>query len=233
MRGEFVHKSVETSLTELDDVKGYVEGYANTYNVKDSHGDISSPQSFLKTVQERAKIIKVYLNHDDNLLIGVPTFMDATDPVGLKTGTQFNMKTALGRDAFYDVKFLVDNGFEAGMSIGAWVMKRNSKNRAIVEEYRLKEYSFLTKEQSNRTSLVTSLKSIKEPNELMDLLTKMYNLPYSDERLIQLEKILKSLDEEPSGEGVASPINETTSTVEPTVSSKSIFELLALKKWQN
>lgn len=233
MRGEYVQKSVETSLTELDDVKGYVEGYANTYNVKDSQGDISSPQSFLKTVQERAKIIKVYLNHNDNLLIGVPTFMDATDPVGLKTGTQFNMKTALGRDAFFDVKFLVDNGFEAGMSIGGWVMKRNSKNRAIVEEYRLKEYSFLTKEQSNRTSIVTSLKSAKEPNELMDLLTKMYNLPYSDARLIQLEKILKSLDEEPSGEGVASPIDETTSTVEPTVSSKSIFELLALKKWQN
>src|SRR5690606_26933816 len=137
-------------------------------------------------------------------------------PVGLKTGTQFNMKTALGRDAFFDVKFLVDNGFEAGMSIGAWVMKRNSKNRAIVEEYRLKEYSFLTKEQSNRTSLVTSLKSAKEPNELMDLLTKMYNLPYSDDRLIQLEKILKSLDEEPSGEELIIPTDETTSTVEPT-----------------
>lgn len=233
MRGEFVHKSVETNLTELDDIKGYVEGYANTYNVKDSHGDISSPQSFLKTVQERAKIIKVYLNHDDNQLIGVPSFMDATDPIGLKTGTQFNMKTALGRDAFYDVKFLVDNGFEAGMSIGAWVMKRNGKNKAIVEEYRLKEYSFLTKEQSNRTSLVTSLKSVKDPNELMDLLTKMYNLPYSDARLIQLEQILKSLDEKPSGEGVANPTDETTSTIEPTVSNKSIFEILAQRKWQN
>lgn len=233
MRSEFVHKSVETNLTELDDIKGYVEGYANTYNVKDSHGDISSPQSFLKTVQERAKIVKVYLNHDDNQLVGVPSLMDASDPIGLKTGTQFNMKTALGRDAFFDVKFLVDNGFEAGMSIGAWVMKRNGKNKSVVEEYRLKEYSFLTKEQSNRTSLVTSLKSVKEPNELMGLLTNMYNLPYSDAKLIQLEQILKSLDEKPSGEGVAIPIDETTSTIEPTVSNKSIFEILAQRKCQN
>lgn len=227
---EFLQKSISTNLSELDDVKGYVEGYANTYNLKDSHGDISSPDSFLKTVNERAKIIKVYLNHDDNQLIGVPAFIDAKDPIGLKTGTQFNMKTNLGRDAFYDVKFLVDNGFEAGMSIGAWIMKRNGKNKSIVEEYRLKEYSFLTKEQSNRTSLVTALKSADSPSELMGLLTKMFNLPYSDERLKQIESILKSLDEEPSGESVANSTDETTSTDEPTDrGNKSIFELIALK----
>lgn len=226
---EYLRKSVSTTLSELDDAKGYVEGYANTYNVKDSHGDISSPDSFLKTVTERQKVIKVYLNHDDNLMIGVPSFMDPRDPIGLKTGTQFNMKTNLGRDAFYDVKFLVDNGFEAGMSIGAWVMKRNGKNKAIVEEYRLKEYSFLTKEQSNRTSLVTALKSAESPSELMGLLTKMFNLPYSDDRLKQIEQILKSLDEEPSDEGVASPTNETTLADEPTV-NKTFFQILTAKQ---
>lgn len=227
---EFVRKSVETNLTELDDVKGYVEGYANTYNVKDSHGDISSPQSFLKTVQERAKIIKVYLNHDDNILVGVPSFMDATDPVGLRTGTQFNMKTSIGRDAFFDVKFLVDNGFEAGMSIGAWVMKRNGKNKAIVEEYRLKEYSFLTKEQSNRTSLVTALKSAESPSEIMSLVTKLYNLPYSDERLKQLESVLKSLETKPNGEGLANPTDGTTLQNDEPIATKSFFEILTLKQ---
>jgi len=225
---EFVRKSVSTQLTELDDLKGYVEGYANTYNEKDSHGDISSPSSFIKTVTERAKIVKVYLNHDDNLLVGVPTHMDATNPIGLKTGTQFNMSTPVGKNAFLDVKFLVDNGFEAGMSIGAWVMKRNGKNKAIVEEYRLKEYSFLTKEQSNRTSLVTALKSADSPDELMSLVTKLYNLPYSDERLRQLEIILKSLDEKPSGEGVITPTDETTLADKPTV-NKSIFQIITLK----
>lgn len=227
---EFVRKSVETNLTELDDIKGYVEGYANTYNVKDSHGDISSPQSFLKTVQERAKIIKVYLNHDDNILVGVPSFMDATDPVGLRTGTQFNMKTSIGRDAFFDVKFLVDNGFEAGMSIGAWVMKRNGKNKAIVEEYRLKEYSFLTKEQSNRTSLVTALKSAESPSEIMSLVTKLYNLPYSDERLKQLESVLKSLETKPNGEDLANPTDGTTLQNDEPIATKSFFEILTLKQ---
>ncbi|MGJ1499615.1 HK97 family phage prohead protease [Sphingobacterium spiritivorum] len=226
--GEFIQKSISTNLSELDDSKGYVEGYANTYNIKDSHGDISSPDSFLKTVKERSKIIKVYLNHDDNLMVGVPSMLNANDPIGLKTGTQFNMKTNLGRDAFYDVKFLVDNGFEAGMSIGAWVIKRNGKNTSIVEEYRLKEYSFLTKEQSNRTSLVTALKSADSPSELMGLLTKMFNLPYSDERLKQIELILKSLDEEPSGESVANSIDETTLTDKPTV-NKSFFQILTSK----
>lgn len=223
---EFVRKSVATNLTELDDLKGYVEGYANTYNEKDSHGDISSPVSFLKTVSERAKIVKVYSNHDDNLLVGVPVFMDAADPIGLKTGTQFNMSTPVGKNAFLDVKFLVDNGYEAGMSIGAWIVKRNATNKAIVDEYKLKEYSFLTKEQSNRSSLVTALKSAESPNELMTLLTKMFNLPYSDERLKQIEIILKSLDDKPSGEDLANPTDETTLKDEPTMSNKSFFQIL-------
>lgn len=220
---EFVQKSVSTNLTELDNLKGYVEGYANTYNEKDSHGDISSPASFIKTVSERSKIVKVYSNHDDNLLVGVPVLMDPFDPIGLKTGTQFNMSTPVGKNAFLDVKFLVDNGYEAGMSIGAWVMKRNGKNKSIVEEYKLKEYSFLTKEQSNRTSLVTALKSAETPSELMSLITKMYDLPYSDERLKQLEIVLKSLDEKPNGEGLIAPIDGTTLKDEPTMSNKSFF----------
>lgn len=223
---EFVRKDMLSSLTELDDIKGYVEGYANTYNLKDSHGDISDPRSFIKTVAERSKIIKVYLNHDDNLLIGVPTFMDATDPIGLKTGTQFNMKTALGRDAFFDVKFLLDNGYEAGMSIGAWITKRAENNKAVVLEYKLKEYSFLTKEQSNRTSLATAFKSAESNSELMDMVVKLYNLPYSDERMKQLEIVLKSLDKEPSGAGII-PIDETTPKSEP-INNKSIYEILTL-----
>lgn len=231
---KLIIKTAFGELHDIDEAKGYVEAYANVYNVKDSHGDISMPGSFKKTVEERKNQIKVYKNHNDNILVGVPVFMDADDPYGLKTGTQFNMKTDAGRDTFNDVVFLIQQGKDAGVSIGTWITKRDPRNKASVLEQRLKEYSFLTKDPSNGLSLATSFKSEEgAPEDYIELLNKMINLPYSDERKRIIENTLKSLETKPSGEDLANPIDETTlQNEEPTV-SKSIFELIALKQCQN
>jgi uncharacterized protein len=186
-------KDFQSEVKDLDETLGYVKAYANAYNNEDSDGDISLPGSFIKTVGESFKKLRVYKNHDTTLMVGVPREIDAQDPYGLMTGTQFNMNTSLGKDMFNDVKMVVDNKQDADLSIGYRVIRRDEKNRKAIKEYGLREYSFLTSWGANPLATVTGLKDANSVGKLIDHLTKMYNLPYSDERLIKVETILKSL----------------------------------------
>lgn len=212
---EELQKKFASQVKGLDDAQGVVEAFANAYNNEDSDGDISHPTSFVKTVAEGLKKIRVLKNHDPSLMIGVPKEIDPADAYGLKTVTQFNMNTALGRDMYHDVKLITDNNQEADLSIGYRVVRRDQKNTKIIMEYKLREYSFLTAWGANSMAIATGVKSIKDIPALMDHLTKMYNLPYSDTRLIQVENILKALTFAP---------DNSTQTVEPQ--AKSIFSLI-------
>lgn len=219
---EFLNKSIQAEIKDFDDQQGIVDGYLNVYNIKDSHGDISDPVSFVKTISDRFSKIRVHKNHDDSIIVGVPKSLDATDQYGLRGVTKFQMHTPAGKDAYYDVKLIHDNGQSADISIGAWVVKRDPKNKSRVLEYKMKEYSFLTTEGSNSLSRVLSVKNMNAmPDEVVQYLTKMYNIPYSDERLRELEIILKSLISEPSLEK-----QDITPEIEP-IKIKSIFELLS------
>lgn len=188
-------KDHNSEIKELDDKKGYVEAIANAYNNEDSDGDISHPGSFMKTVSEGRKKLRVYKNHDTRLLIGVPKELRPEHPDGLFTGTQFNMETDLGKDMFNDIKLIHSNGQEADLSIGYQVVRRDQKNSKIITEYNLREYSFLTSWGANPNAVVLGAKS--SASDIIDHLTKMYNLPYSDSRLMEVEKILKSLTTAP------------------------------------
>lgn len=191
-------KDINSEIKELDDKAGYVEAIANAYNNEDSDGDISHPTSFIKTVAEGRKKLRVYKNHDTTLLVGVPKELRPEHPDGLFTGTQFNMDTSLGRDMFNDVKLIHSNNQEADLSIGYSVVRRDQKNSKIITEYKLREYSFLTSWGANPNAVALGVKNIKSTEQLIEHLTKMYNLPYSDERLIKVESILKSLTIAPS-----------------------------------
>ena len=124
--------------------EGILSGYANVYNIEDLQGDISRPGSFVKTVSENLKSMKIYRNHDAKKFVGVPVKLDAYDPHGLYLEAKIIMDTQLGKDTYHETKFLFENGFEAGFSIGGWVMKRDKDNRKIVTEYKLDEISILT-----------------------------------------------------------------------------------------
>lgn len=211
-----IYKTSAIELKEFDETLGYVEAYANVYNIKDSHNDVSLPGSFLKTVKEQSGRIFVYRNHDDNLLAGVPKLINADDPYGLFTGTQFNMGTDVGKNTFLDVKFMHDNGVPPPVSVAVYIKQRKGQN---ISEQRLKEYSFLTKAQSNPLSFALSVKNEDDNVDIMQLVTKMYNLPYTDKRLQELELLLKSLTDEPA--------DVDTQKDEPT--TKSFFTTLILK----
>jgi HK97 family phage prohead protease len=191
-------KQLSYDLKELDEKKGVVTAYANAYNFKDSDGDISAFGSFDKTVSENFKRIRVLKDHNPTMMIGVPLIIDTKDTYGLLTTSQFNMNKDLGRDMFQDVKLMHENNLNAELSIGYKVLQRDQKNKSIINEYKLMEYSFLSSWGANELSTVQGIKSIQSHYGIMELIQKAYNLDYSDNRLRELETILKALSNEPS-----------------------------------
>lgn len=191
-------KQISYDLKDLDEEKGVVLAYANAYNNKDSDGDSSAYGSFDKTVGESFKRIRVLKDHNPTIMVGVPLKIDTKDSFGLLTTTQFNMKKDVGRDMFTDVKLMHENGLNAELSIGYKVVQRDTRNKSIITEYMLREYSFLSSWGANELSTVQGIKSIKSVYGILELIEKSYNLNYSDSRLRQIETLLKSLSNEPS-----------------------------------
>ena len=224
---DLVYKSL-SELKDIDIATGVIKGYANVYNVKDSDDDISMIGSFAKTVGERGKKIKIFKNHTPQL-VGVPLELDIADTYGLGLTAKMLMDTDAGKDAFYEVKFLIENGFESGMSIGGWVMKRGTKNRSEVLEYRLKEISVLTtSEPANEFSLISAVKAVKElstptQEEFWRVIEKAYNERFSDNVLKSLENFMLLKDNEPSGSTL-----ETTQSDEPSQSINIIQNIYKL-----
>ena len=215
-------KQLSYDLKELDETKGVIVAYANTYNFKDSDGDISAYGSFDKTVTENFKRIRVLKDHNPTMMIGVPLSIDTKDSYGLLTTSQFNMNKALSKDMFTDIKLMHETGLNAELSIGYKVMQRDQKDKSIIKEYKLMEYSFLSSWGANQLSTVQDIKSIKSHYGIMELIEKSYNLNYSDARLKQIENLLKSLNKKPS--------DDDTLELEPIMNTiKSFTNNLILK----
>lgn len=194
-----MYKQTSHEIKDIDD-KGIVQAYANVYNIEDSDGDISAQGSFRKTVQEQRKRIRVLKDHNPTQTLGVPVEMNADDPKGLMTVTQFNMKKSLAKDMFTDIKLYMEHGLNAELSIGYEVQKRDEDDPRIIEEYKLYEYSFLTGWAANELSTVTGLKNVKSHYGILELITKAYDMDYSDGRLKQIEQLLIALSNEPEPE---------------------------------
>ena len=216
-------KQLSYSLKDLDETKGVVTAYANTYNFKDSDGDISAYGSFDKTVTENFKRIRVLKDHNPTMMVGVPLVIDTKDSYGLLTTTQFNLNKPLGKDLFTDIQLMHSSGLNAELSIGYKVMQRDVKNKSIIKEYKLMEYSFLSSWGANELSTVQGIKGIQSHYGIMELVQKAYNLDYSDNRLRQIETLLKSLSNEPSE---TDTLNEQPIILE---SLKSLTQSLNLK----
>lgn len=202
-------KGLSIDVKDLDESKGIVVAYANAYNFKDSDGDISAYGSFNKTISEQRKRIRVLKDHNKLISLGVPLELDAKDTYGLLTKTKFNLSKEVSRDMFSDIKLMTENDLNAELSIGYNVMDRDKKNKSIITEYKLMEYSFLTSWGANQLSTVQGIKSLENHYGIVELIEKSYNLDYSDTRLKQIETILKTLSDK-------KPSNKTdTSNAEP------------------
>lgn len=196
---EVLTKDFSQEVKDIDEKKGIVVAYANVYGNKDYDGDISAQGSFTKTISEGIKKLRVLKNHDTRLKLGVPLSVDATDPYGLLTTSQFNLQKSLAKDTFTDIQLELSNGQQSDLSIGYVPVKRDEKNKSIITEYKLHEYSFLDAWGANPLAIALDAKSIsqltdKEIIENIDLLVKMYNANYSDGKLAAIENALVTLD---------------------------------------
>lgn len=203
-------KQASFDIKDLDESKGIVKAYANAYDYRDDDGDISAKGSFNKTVKENFKRIRVLKDHNSTISLGVPLEIDAKDPYGLLTTTKFNLKKEVSRDMFTDILLMKEHGLNAELSIGYSVQKRDEKNKDIITEYKLYEYSFLTSWAANELSTVQDIKSVKSVQGILELIEKAYNLDYSDPRLRKFETLLKALSNK-------EPLQSNTPKDEPLI----------------
>lgn len=217
-------KQYSYGIKDFDEKQGIVKAYGNAYDFKDSDGDISAKGSFVKTVSENKKRIRVLKDHIPTISLGIPLELDTQDSYGLLTVTKFNLQKEVSRDMFTDIQLMKENDLNAELSIGYEIAKRDEKNRSIITEYKLWEYSFLTSWAANEMATVQDIKNIKSCYGIMELLTKAYNLPYSDTRLSQIEKILKSLDDN-------EPLKINTLDSEPTDEQIKQTLINSFKQW--
>ena len=186
-------KQIAYDIKDFDEKQGIVQAYANAYDFKDSDGDISAKGSFNKTVKDNFKRIRVLKDHNPTISLGVPLELNPDDNYGLLTTTKFNLAKEVSRDMFTDIQLMKDNGLNAELSIGYNVIQRDEKNKSIIKEYKLFEYSFLTSWAANELSTVQGIKSIENHYGILSLIEKAYDLKYSDTRLKQIETILIAL----------------------------------------
>ena len=189
-----LYKHFTRQVKDLDSKEGVVVAYANYYNNEDSDGDISVPGSFKRSVNNNLHKIRVFKDHDRYTVLGVPIEINADDQTGLLTTTKFNMQKEVSRDMFTDIQLMMEHGQEADLSVGVIPVQRDENDRRKVKEWKLKEYSFLSSWGANSMATVQQIKQGKPVEEIIALITKAYDMDYSDSRLKEIETILKTLD---------------------------------------
>lgn len=236
MERKIEHKLFQSKVQDVDEEKGIVINYDNAFNKLDSDKDISRKGAFTKTLKENVNRMKWFMNHNSNLLLGVP-FIEGSkeDDTGLLSYNRINLQKEIGRDILSDYKLFKEYDRTLEHSIGYEVM--NSKPYDIGDgkqgrellEIKLWEKSTLTSWGANEFTPLVDIKSMKDINSILEILNKMFteNYNYSDERKKQAEALIKQI-ESLSKEGPG----ETTLVVEPTIDNKTILEtiLKALKQ---
>ena len=208
---ELQTKALSGDIEDIDE-KGVVTMYVNAFGNVDSDGDISQKGAFTKTISEQFRRMKHLYRHNADLQIGLPIEMKQDD-FGLLVRSELNLKKPIAMDVYTDYHQAKRLDRPMEHSIGFKVKKRDTKNRAIITEYELWEYSTVTW-GANELATMVDLKSLKNPEQIiekMNILVEMYNANYTDGRLRQIENALKSLaDFEPSeGTQNIEPVNES------------------------
>jgi HK97 family phage prohead protease len=196
-----IYKDYSSKIEDLDE-KGQVLVAANGIGNEDADGDISMKGSFDETLKNDFPRLRWFLNHDKNILLGVP-LEGHEDGTHLKMLGQLNMKKQVSRDIYEDYKLWNEYGRSLEHSIGVIPVKRNDKNKALVEKWQLREYSTLTSWGANSNTpmlgikeevkVITAEEAVKlsEDKEFAEFQMRKGN--YSDERFRKIEQKLKDI----------------------------------------
>jgi hypothetical protein len=104
------YKSVLTEFKAAGD-KGEYEGHFSVFGNLDDGRDVAHPGMFAKTIQERAKRVKVFYAHDWMKLIGPSPEQLAEDSIGLFAKGRLTLDSFWGREAWALMK---DNALNEG-----------------------------------------------------------------------------------------------------------------------
>jgi len=215
-----MYKDLETKIEDVDE-KGRVLVAANAIGNVDADTDRSLPGSFTKTLKENFNRLKWFLNHDKNLLLGVPV-EGSESGSQLKMLGQLNMKKQLSVDTYEDYKLYAEYGKSLEHSIGVEAVKKEMQDGVRnVSEWKLWEYSTLTSWGANPLTPMIGIKAEKDIIETIEWLNvKLKKGNYTDEKFSRIEKQLlqlKSLLIEPDNSTQEEPMKS-----EPEASTRII-----------
>ena len=189
---KILFKSFEHQVKDLDEAKGIVTVYINSFNNQDSDGDISLPGSFKRTFKNNGNTIQHWLNHDRDKLIGVPIKL-YEDDFGAIAVSQLNIKKQLGKDVFEDYKLFAEHDKTLQHSVRVQPIKfeedrtGDQYSRKVSEWKLVMEFSTLYGWGANQQTPLIDIKSLKD----LELMMREGN--YSDEKARVIEETYNKL----------------------------------------
>lgn len=197
-------KQFKTFASQIKDVdqKGRVLVAANAIGNIDAEDDRSLSGSFNKTIKENFLRVKWFLNHNTNLLLGVP--IEAKERSAyLQVLGQLNMNKQVSRDTYEDYKLYAEYNRTLEHSVGVEAKKfRMVDNVREVIEWKWWEYSTVLSWGANENTPLIEMKSASQVyDEIQWNETKIKKGKYSDEKFkeidLYLAKLKRSLKREP------------------------------------
>lgn len=191
--------NLQTKTNDVDE-KGIVTVAVNGIGIEDSQHDISMPGSFDETLKSDIGRMRWFLNHRQDLLLGVP--LEGREENGnLVMRGQINLEKQIGRDTLADYKLFAEHGRTLEHSIGVKAVQRDTADKRKVLKWFMGEYSTLTNWGSNPQTFLVNIKSAT-PDQVRDAVDfirlAFKERGYTDERLknydMELNLLLKSLE---------------------------------------
>lgn len=191
---KIIQKTISNKVEEVTD-KGRVIVAINHIGNEDSDHDISMPGSFDETLQSDIGRLKWFLNHDTNILLGVPVKGWEEDGY-VKMESQFNLDKQVARDVYSDYKLYKEFGRSLEHSVGVQPLRRDDQDNRKVLQWKMWEYSTLTSWGANS---MTPLLDIKSAKSEIEMLKEALKLNYSDERYKNIENMIAAIYKAMSG----------------------------------
>jgi HK97 family phage prohead protease len=174
--------NIKTKSMEIGGNEGEVTIAVNGIGVLDYQNDISMSGSFDKTLKENFKNIRHYLNHNTEQLIGCP--IEGKEENGsLVFKSALCLDTEIGRDTYALYKLYHKHGNTLQHSIGCTPVKRDVNDKRKVLEWKLFEFSTLTKIGACPGTHLIDIKSadfMKDPKQALEMLKDARHFRLSD-----------------------------------------------------
>ena len=196
------YKALSYEIKDIDD-QGVVTFYANTFNNKDSDGDISLPGSFKKTLKEGRKRLRHLKWHDTRYMPGVIKDIKEDD-IGLKVVSKLILENQLGRETYEEYKALASVGQQMEHSVAVMPVKYNIDQETEtreVSEWKLWEVSTLSAWGANSQALTVDIKNMEDysrddlEHDIITLKALLNIRSYDDLKLENIERQIKYLNE--------------------------------------